>query len=76
MSFTLKGGPAAKSQIQLKAKNNANKGQMSLPTGIASALSGSSGGVTVSLFGSNDTCFSTTIPGVVKNDGTTFKAKK
>lgn len=75
-TMRLKGGADGRSQIQVQAKNNAKKGQQSLPTGIASALSNSDGGVTVSLIASNDSCFSTTIPGVLKNDGKTFKAKK
>ena len=47
-----------------------------LPTGVAAALSGSTG-ATVQLLGSNATaCVSVTLPAVVKDEGNRFKAKR
>ena len=37
----LSGGPAGKTQSQVKAANNEKKGQLSMPTGIAVALQAS-----------------------------------
>lgn len=74
-TLKLKGGPAGKSQIQLKAKNNAAKGQSSLPAGITSALSSSTGGVTLRFLGSDALCFEAELPNVRRSDAKVFKAK-
>jgi hypothetical protein len=49
---------------------------MGLPTGIASALSGSAGSVTLRVLGSDASCFEAELPNVQRNDADVFKAKK
>jgi len=74
-SVVLKGGDTGKSKLAVKGKNNAGKGQTSLPTGIAAALTGSAS-ATIQLRGSNAPgCFSCAVT-TSKDEGGTFKAKK
>ena len=59
----------------MKGKNNAGKGPMSLPTGIAAALTGSAN-ATIQLHGSNAPgCFSCAVT-TSKDAGGKFKATK
>lgn len=70
----LKGGPAGGSQILVKGKNNANKGQVSLPGPLAPALLGSSS-VTLQIHPDDGgSCFSTTLSTVVASEVDLFKA--
>jgi len=72
----LKGGEAGKSKIVAKGKNNAAKGQTSLPTGAATLLSGSTQ-ATIALHGSDARkCFSCALTTVTKDADGTFKAQK
>lgn len=74
-NMLLKGGDAGKSKLAVKGKNNVGKGQTSLPTGIAAALTGSAN-ATIQLRGSNAPgCFSCAVT-TSKDEGGTFKAKK
>lgn len=71
----LLGGDDAESQILLKGGNNAAKGQPSLPSGIAAALTGSAS-ATLQIFGSDTAqCYSATLDTVIKDTGDFFKAK-
>jgi cysteine-rich repeat protein len=68
-------GPGAAKAL-LKGKNNSSMGQVSLPTGVAAALAGSSS-ATMQLHGSDAAvCLSVDLPTVVKDTGVQFKAKK
>jgi len=60
--------------LQAAAANNAAKGQMSLSTGIAAALSGSTA-VTLQVHAEGGSCFSATLPSVTKDAGGVFAAK-
>jgi hypothetical protein len=71
--ISLGGGDAGKGKISMSAKNNAAKGQNSLPTGIATALSGSAS-ATVQLLTSDASCFEATLTDVKDADGTVFSA--
>jgi hypothetical protein len=72
----LTAGRAGKSKVIAKGRNNAGKGQTGLPIGAAATLHGSSA-VTVELHGSDaPKCMACTLSSVLKDDGTTFKAKK
>jgi hypothetical protein len=72
----MKAGDTGKSKALAKGKNNSTKGQLSLPTGVVEALSGSAS-VTVQLIGSDaPKCISVTLATVLKDDGVQFKAKK
>jgi hypothetical protein len=74
-SLKLLGGAAGKSKILLKAGNNSSKAQVSMPTGIAAALAGSSS-ATMQIHGSGaPECLSATLGTVVKDTGSFFKAK-
>lgn len=70
------GGDAGKSKILVKAKNNAPKGQLSMPTGITAALAGSTS-ATVQMHGSDSPvgCYSTTLTNVIESSPSFFKAK-
>ncbi len=70
------GGDAGKSKILVKAKNKGSKGQLSMPTGIAAALAGSTS-ATVQLHGSDSPvgCYSTTLMNVIASSPSLFKAK-
>lgn len=71
--ITLGGGDAGKGKISLGAKNNAAKGQNSLPIGIATALSGSTS-ARVQLLTSDASCFEAVLTDVKDADGTVFSA--
>lgn len=75
-TMKLLGGAAGKSSILLKGKNDASKGQTSLPTGIAAALGGATH-VTVQLHASDAvrSCYGATLDTVTANDGSSLKAK-
>jgi hypothetical protein len=74
-SVLLKADEAGKSKLVVKGKNNVAKGQTSLPTGIAAALTGSAN-ATIQLRGSNAPgCFSCAVT-TSKDDEGKFKAKK
>ena len=74
-------GNEGKSFVLLKGKNNPSKGQTSLPTGIAAALSGSTS-TTLQLSLSDgfeaglSTCYSVTLDTVRKDTGDFFRALK
>jgi hypothetical protein len=67
-------GPAGKGKLQVKASNNAAKGQTALPTGLAAALQGTSS-ATVQLLTSDAQCYEADLPTVKKTDAEQFKAK-
>ena len=69
----MKGGPVGRGSIQLKAGNNANKGQTTLPLGIPAALAGSSS-VKLQLVISDGVCFEVTLGNVKKQTNDFFKA--
>src|SRR5262245_20910422 len=72
----LKGGAAGHSSVQIKGANNAAKGQLSLPTGLAAGLASSSS-ATVQLFGSDPPeCISLTVDDITKQETDFFKATK
>jgi len=73
-SLELEGGVAGKSSIALSAANRATKGQTTLPTGIAQALSDTSS-VTLQLHTSEGACFSTTLFDVIRQEPGYFKAR-
>ena len=72
-------GAAGKGKVLIQGKNNAKKGQTSLPTGIAAGLAGSTS-VTLQLTPSDPggaiPCYSMTLDTVVKDTGELFKALK
>jgi len=68
-----KGGDAGKGNVIVLGKNNASKGQVSLPTGIAAALQDNTE-VTVQVVTSDADCFGVTADTVKKADGSMFKA--
>ena len=72
-SMVLKADEAGKSKLAVKGKNNAEKGQSSLPTGVAAALAGS-GSATIQLRGAPQ-CFSCAVT-TSKDEGGKFKAKQ
>ncbi len=65
------GGAAGKSQIQLQAANNAKKGQLSLPTGIAAALQASTS-ATLQVVTSDAQCFAVTMDEIKKQEADAF----
>jgi|GEM_PF-1646985 len=69
----LSGGDAGKGKITVAGKNNASKGQNSLPTGVAALLQ-SSTQARVQLLTSATSCFEVTVTQVKKADGSTFSA--
>lgn len=69
------GGDAGKGKVLVIGKNNASKGQTSLPTGVAGPLQGQ-GFATVQVLTSDASCFGTTVSRVKKADGLIFKALK
>ena len=71
----LLGAPSGKSQIQVKAANNAKKGQLALPTGIAAGLTTATS-VTLQVVSSDAQCFEATLDQVKKQDTGFFKAIK
>lgn len=73
----LLGGLEGKSTVRLKAANNAAKGQLLLPTGLASALAASTA-ATLRLHSSDGatSCYSATFDTVLKNEDGFFEAKK
>jgi uncharacterized delta-60 repeat protein len=71
----LHAGAGGKSRIMLKAGNDSSKAQMSMPTGIAAKLAGSTS-ATVQIYGSDaPVCFSATFSTVRKDTGSLFKAR-
>ncbi len=74
LTLKLGGGDAGKSSILLTGKNNAAKGQTSLPVGIAPALVGATA-VTAQLSGTDATaCFESRVDTIKKQAATIFKA--
>ncbi len=69
-----KGGDPGKGTVQVKAKNNAKKGQTGLGTGTAAALAGHMQ-ATVQILTDDATCFEATMTNVRKADGVSFVAK-
>ena len=67
-------GAAGKGKLQVKASNNAAKGQDAMPTGAAAALQAAAS-ATVQLLTSDAQCFGAELPTVQKADGLQFKAK-
>lgn len=72
MNFT--GGDAGDSRLRLSAGNKAVRGQTSLPTGIAAALSTTTS-VTLQMIADNGACYGTTLTNISKRGSTSFKAK-
>ena len=66
-------GDAGKGKAAAKGKNNAAKGQASLPTGVASALAGSTM-PTIQLQTSDGFCTSATLTTVTKDEGSRYSA--
>ncbi len=71
----LKGGEAGRSKALIKAKNDADDGQVAMPTGIAAGLSGGSS-ATMQLHASDGVCLSLELTDVVRDTGDQFKAKR
>lgn len=69
----LAGGVAGKSQIQLQAANNAKKGQLAMPTGIAAALQASTS-ATLQVLASDAQCFGVTVAQIKKQEANAFTA--
>lgn len=67
----LAGGVAGKSQIQVQAANNAKKGQLAMPTGIAAALQASAS-ATLQVVTSDAQCFSVTVDEIKKQAANAF----
>jgi hypothetical protein len=68
------GGPADKTKVRLRAKNIGTKASLSLPTGVAAALVGSTS-ATLQIFSSDADCFSATMSDVTASDEAFFKAR-
>lgn len=66
-------GAAGRSRIQIRATNNSSKGQTTMPTGVASALAGSSR-ATLQLHLQGGGCFEAVLDDVKRNEPTFFKA--
>lgn len=73
-SLVAKGGPAGKGKIVVMARNNARKGQTSMPLGIAAALQATRS-VTVQTVTSDGACFGSTLTNVRTARPTLFRAK-
>jgi hypothetical protein len=72
-SVLLKGDEPGKSKLAVKGKNNSDKGQTSLPTGVAAAFTGSAT-ATIQLRGSDaPQCFTCAVT-TSKDEGGKFKA--
>jgi cysteine-rich repeat protein len=71
----LKGGPAGKTQVQVKAGNNEPKGQVALPTGIAAQLTTTTN-AKVQVVSTDAACFEAVVDQVKKQDTYLFKAIK
>lgn len=69
------GGSSGKTQIQVQAANNDKKGQLSLPTGIASTLQATTS-ARVQLVTSESECFDVTVDQIKKQAPDFFKAIK
>ena len=72
--FKLKGGDSGKSIGLVKAANNSAKGQNSMPTGIASALSSSTNATVQLRGGGAPQCLSVTVDNIKKQESNFFKA--
>jgi hypothetical protein len=72
--LSLKGGPAGRSSIVLRAANQAAHGRTSLPTGIAAALA-TADEVRVQLHTSNARCFGRTFDEITRQEPLRFKAR-
>jgi hypothetical protein len=68
----VKGGDAERGKVLVKGKNNASKGQLSLPTGIAALLLNQTR-ATVQVVTSDASCFGFTATDVKRADGSLFK---
>jgi cysteine-rich repeat protein len=68
-------GDAEKGKAITVAKNNAANGQTSLPTGIAAQLAGQAA-PTIQMTASDGGCFTATMNGVKKDDGSVYIATK
>jgi len=71
----LAGGAAGKSQIQVQAANNAKKGQLAMPTGIAAALQ-TSASATLQVVASDAQCFAVTVDQIKKQAANAFTGLK
>lgn len=69
------GGAAGKTQIQVLAANNDKKGQLSMPTGIATTLQAATS-ARVQVVTSEDQCFDVTVDQIKKQDADFFKGIK
>ncbi len=68
-------GDVGKGKADGKGKNNLAKGQTTLPTGVAAALTGNSA-PTIEFLTSNGLCIGATMTEVVKDTGDQYKAQK
>jgi hypothetical protein len=68
-----KSGAAGKGKLSLKARNDAGRGQSSLPTGLAAALAGG-GGATAQVVASDGACFELSATRVKRAEATRFDA--
>lgn len=71
----LAGGVAGKSQLQVQAANNAKKGQLAMPTGIAAALQ-ESASATLQVVSSDAQCFSVTVDEIKKQAANAFTGQR
>lgn len=71
----LKGGAAGRSSVLLKARNDAGRGQTSLPSGIAAALAGSAGATAQLVADDGSACLSLGLGRVSASSPILFKAK-
>jgi len=71
----LAGGAAGKSQLQVQAANNAKKGQLAMPTGIAAALEASTS-ATLQVVASDAQCFGVTVDQIKKQAADAFTGLK
>lgn len=72
-TFVQRAGPAGKGKLVAKARNNAAKGQTSMPTGIAAALAGATA-ARAQLQTSDAGCFDAALGTVKRADGVVFRA--
>ena len=75
LTLRLKGGTVGRSQIQIRGKNNAPRGQVSLPGPIAPSLVGATSATMQILTNDGSGCFSSVLGTVTRSDPDFFKAK-
>ena len=68
-------GAAGKGKADAKGRNNAGKGQVALPTGVASSLAGQTA-VTVQMIASDGLCVGATMNTVKKDTGSLYIARR